>query len=138
MKPAVSIIPEPDRSTEGRAVSRAMKERVRREQGGICARSWCEAPAVDVDHIIPLWNYGKNVRANLEALCPDCHGQKTAAEAKVRAKAKAQGGETGQKARRDRRGGSSIKARPDGGFPPKGSRPLRSRGFASGRKGGGA
>lgn len=133
MRPDVSVIPDPDRSTEGRAVSRAMKDLVRREQNGICARSWCDAPALDVDHIIPLWNFGKNVRANLEALCVDCHAQKTASEAKVRAKAKAQGGETGQKARRDRRGGSSIKARPDGGWPPKGVRKMASRPFPKSR-----
>lgn len=129
MKPTVSLIPEPDRSTEDRDVSRAMKERVRREQDGICARSWCDAPALDVDHIIPLWNFGKNTRANLEALCPDCHAQKTTAEAKVRAKAKAQGGETGQHARRMKRGGSSIKAKANP-WPPKGTRKLGSRPFA--------
>lgn len=128
MRPDLSLIPEADRATESRAVSQAMKDRVRAEQKGICARSWCEAPALDVDHIIPLWNFGKNVRANLEALCETCHAQKTAAEAKVRAKAKAQGGETGQYARRQKRGGSSIK----GGnrFPPKGSVKFgKSRGF---------
>lgn len=112
MKPDLSMIPDPDRSTEVRAVSQAMKDRVRAEQDGICARSWCEGPALDVDHIIPLWNFGKNIRSNLEALCEACHAQKTTAEAKVRAKAKAQGGETGQYARRQKRGGGSIKSAP--------------------------
>lgn len=45
------------------------------------------------------------------------------------AKAKAQGGETGQYARRQKRGGSSIPARADGGFPPKGSVKMPSRPF---------
>lgn len=79
---------------EKRAVSKAMKERVLKEQDRICARSYCEAPAVDVDHIMPLWLRGKNDRANLEGLCVDCHAQKTAAEAKARAKAKRLAGET--------------------------------------------
>lgn len=125
MKPDLSIIPEPDRSTEGRAVSRAMKDRVRQEQGGVCARSWCETPALDVDHIIPLWNYGTNVRANLVALCTTCHAQKTKAEAAMRAKAKAQAGETGQHARRQKRGGSSIQSA--NRWPPKGSVKLPSK-----------
>ena len=110
MKPDFSILPEPDRSTEDRAVSQAMKDRVREEQGGICARSWCEAQALDVDHIIPLWNYGTNERSNLVALCTTCHAQKTKAEAAMRAKAKAQAGETGQHARRQKRGHGSIKS----------------------------
>ena len=125
MKPDISIIPEPDRSTEERAVSQAMKDRVREEQGGICARSWCEAKALDVDHIIPLWNYGTNVRANLVALCTTCHAQKTKAEAAMRAKAKAQAGETGQHARRQKRGGSSIQSA--NRWPPKGSVKLQSK-----------
>ena len=112
MKPDLSIIPEADHSTEDRAVSQAMKQRVRDEQGGICARSWCEAPALDVDHIIALWNNGTNARSNLEALCTVCHAQKTKAEAALRAKAKAQGGETGQWARRQKNG-SRLKS---GGF----------------------
>lgn len=110
MKPEISIIPEPDHSTEDRSVSQAMKQRVREEQGGICARSWCDAPALDVDHIIALWNGGTNDRSNLEALCSTCHAQKTKAEAKMRAKAKAQGGETGQYARRQKNG-SKLKSR---------------------------
>lgn len=129
MKPDLSIIPERDRSTEARAVSQSLKDRVRAEQGGICARSWCEAQALDVDHIIPLWNGGANVKSNLEALCSACHAQKTSAEAKVRAKAKAQGGETGQFARRQKRGGSSIKSKP-GGWPK--GRKLPSRQFSKG------
>lgn len=101
---------QPEPQVEKRAVSKAMRERVLKEQDGICARSYCEAPAVDVDHILPLWLRGKNDRANLEGLCGDCHGQKTAAEAKARAKAKRLAGET-------------CTAKP--------GRPLQGRGFGS-------
>lgn len=120
MKPEISIIPEPDHSTEDRSVSQAMKARVREEQGGNCARSWCEAPALDVDHIIALWNGGNNDRTNLEALCTACHGQKTKAEAALRAKADRQGGFKGQAARRQKNG-SKLKSR---GFDK-----TRSKGF---------
>lgn len=100
----------PEPQVEKRAVSPAMRRRVIAEQDGICARSYCEAPATDVDHILPLWLKGKNDRANLEGLCGPCHGQKTAAEAKARAKAKRLAGET-------------CTAKP--------ARPLQGRGFGS-------
>lgn len=78
-----------------RAVSKATRQAVIAKQDGICKRSYCEAPAVDVDHILPLWSGGTNANDNLEALCVDCHKQKTAAEAKARGKVKRLAGETG-------------------------------------------
>ena len=42
--------------------------------------------AVDVDHIDPLWNGGLDVEENLQALCRECHDEKTAAEEKLRRK----------------------------------------------------
>jgi hypothetical protein len=78
-----------------RAVSKARREAVIKAQDGICKRSYCEAPAVDVDHILPLWSGGTNANDNLEGLCIDCHKQKTAAEAKARGKVKRLAGETG-------------------------------------------
>lgn len=78
-----------------RAVSKAQRQAVIDKQGGVCKRSYCDAPAVDVDHILPLWSGGSNANDNLEGLCVDCHKQKTAAEAKARAKVKRLAGETG-------------------------------------------
>lgn len=101
---------QPEPQVEKRAVSPAMRRRVIAEQDGICARSYCEAPATDVDHILPLWLKGKNDRANLEGLCADCHAVKTKAEAKARAKCKRLAGETKS-------------------APP--ARPLKGRGFGS-------
>lgn len=72
---------------ERRNVSKARRQAVLTCQGHICKRANCEAPAVDVDHIIPLWAGGSNRDDNLEGLCADHHGQKTRAEAKARAKA---------------------------------------------------
>lgn len=53
-----------------------------------------------------------------------CAVKKTAADLAQIAKAKAQGGETGQYARRKQRGSGSIPRRVGGGWPPKGSRKL--------------
>lgn len=85
---------QPEPQVEKRAVTKAMRERVLNEQDRICARSYCDAPATDVDHILPLWLRGKNDRANLEGLCGDCHAVKTKAEAKARGKCKRLAGET--------------------------------------------
>lgn len=72
---------------EKRNVSKARRVAVLERQGHVCKRANCDAPAVDVDHIIPLWAGGSNRDDNLEGLCADHHGQKTRAEAKARAKA---------------------------------------------------
>lgn len=86
MKPDYSLIPEPDRSVEARNVNAARRKAVIERQGGICKRAFCELPATDVDHIIPLWAKGSNKDENLEGLCVPHHKQKTQAEAKMRAK----------------------------------------------------
>lgn len=54
-----------------------------------------------------------------------CAMEKTRADLAVIAKAKAQGGETGQYARRQKRGGSSIRS--GNRWPPKGSVKLRTK-----------
>ena len=43
---------------------------------------------VELDHIVPLWEGGKNEPENFQALCQPCHRAKTADEAKRRARAK--------------------------------------------------
>ena len=50
----------------------------------------CEAkgyarPATQLDHIIPLWQGGKDDESNYQSLCVPCHDEKTAEEAKQRA-----------------------------------------------------
>lgn len=49
----------------------------------------CEAkgyakPATQLDHIIPLWQGGKDDESNYQSLCDECHKDKTAEEARDR------------------------------------------------------
>jgi len=64
-----------------------------------------------IDHITRLDALGKHELENWQLLCIGCHKPKTKtdnAEAKKGARVR---GETGQRARRERRGGSSIQGR---------------------------
>lgn len=73
---------------EKRAVSKERRVKIIAKQNGVCKRANCDEPAIDVDHIIPLWAGGSNRDDNLEGLCVPHHKQKTNAEAKARAKCK--------------------------------------------------
>ena len=42
-------------------------------------------PATQLDHIIPLWQGGKDDESNYQSLCVECHAEKTAEEVKQRA-----------------------------------------------------
>ncbi len=66
---------------------------------------------VEYDHLKPLALGGKNEVENFYALCPDCHSIKTKADVEAIARAKRRSGEKGQRARREKRGGSSIQSR---------------------------
>ena len=50
-----------------------------------CASVGSTSLAVDLDHIIPLWEGGHEAKANRQGLCTECHKTKTADEAKRRA-----------------------------------------------------
>jgi 5-methylcytosine-specific restriction protein A len=45
-----------------------------------CAAQGRTRGATDVDHIVPLARGGTNARENLQPLCHECHGSKTATE----------------------------------------------------------
>lgn len=64
-----------------RIYGRARQERNRMvlTEEPIC-RHCGRAASVEVDHIIPLSEGGAEDRSNLQGLCRDCHGAKTAAE----------------------------------------------------------
>ena len=86
-------------------------------QGVVCPGTGEIVHQVEWDHRIPVELHVKdsidpNRTDNWQALDPDYHRTvKTPADAKVIAKVKRAAGETGQQARRKKRGGSSIKSR---------------------------
>ena len=64
-----------------RSVSETKKKFVAAEQNWKCADCQKQLPAwFEVDHVIKLEYGGSNNIDNLEALCRDCHGKKTAFE----------------------------------------------------------
>jgi 5-methylcytosine-specific restriction protein A len=66
-------------------------QKIRREK--LLANPACErcinqgivTPAVEVDHIVPLWAGGKESDSNRQSLCTTCHQAKTKREASIRA-----------------------------------------------------
>lgn len=81
------------------------------------------------EHRVPLALGGTNLLENRHLFRKPCALAKTVDDIARIAKAKAQGGETGQRARREKRGKSSIPARANP-WPPKGSVKLKGAGFA--------
>lgn len=64
-----------------RSVSETKKKYVASEQGWCCKHCQRQLPAwFEVDHVVKLEYGGSNSIDNLEALCRDCHGKKTALE----------------------------------------------------------
>ena len=64
-----------------RSVSETKKKFVASQQGWTCNKCKNQLPAwFEVDHITRLEYGGSNHVDNLEALCRDCHGRKTAME----------------------------------------------------------
>jgi hypothetical protein len=64
-----------------RSVSETKKKYVAASQNWCCKHCQKQLPAwFEVDHVIKLEYGGSNAIDNLEALCRDCHGRKTACE----------------------------------------------------------
>lgn len=124
MKPLVSIIPEPDRSTEARkAIPRAWKDAALVRTGGQCARLDCEVTTgLEFDHIIALGLQGRHAAENIEPLCGPHHLIKTKRDVEMIARAKRRALETCQGATKQ------IPQRPNP-WGPKGIRKLQSAGF---------
>ena len=90
MKPAVSLIPEPDRSTEERkAIPRAWKDVALARSGGTCARLGCEVrDGLEFDHVLALGLGGAHAAENIEPLCGPHHLAKTKRDVRMIARAK--------------------------------------------------
>ena len=106
------------------SMGKARRLRLWERDGGICYL--CEAKvkageAWDIEHIIPWALSQDDSDENLRVAHKEgCHRAKTTADIGRITKAKRQGLETGQQARRKKRGHGSIKS--GGGFP-KGQKP---------------
>jgi len=57
----------------GLAFSRGLKEKIRKEQKGICADCGKKPKKLEIHHIIPQSMEGPDTRDNAVGLCPECH-----------------------------------------------------------------
>ena len=81
-------------------------------QGYKCAHCECSliTRPFQIDHIQRLDALGKHEPDNWQALCVPCHAEKTRTDNREAKKGARVRGQTGQRARRERRGGSMIKS----------------------------
>lgn len=89
---------------------------------GGCGKPLSSRSEYVYDHEIPLEICGRDEPDDMRPLCHDCDKPKTAADQGVIARAKRLAGETCTGPTR-----RPIPQRPDGGWPPPGSRKLQSR-----------
>lgn len=115
MKPDVSLIPEPDRSTvERKPLTPKQRAQLALDQDGLCGcgcggkLDHAREGTID-EHLDPLALTGTNELTNRSIWRKPCSDAKTRGLDMPRiTKAKAQAGETGQWARRQRRGKGLI------------------------------
>lgn len=118
MKPEVSVMPERDRTTEERKpLTKTQRAKLALEQGGRCGcgcggkLDHAGEGTID-EHVQPLGLHGTNDLENRQIWRKPCSDAKTyRIDLPMMAKAKAQGGETGQYARRQKNG-SRLKSAP--------------------------
>lgn len=123
VKPDKSLIPDPDRSVVARKpLTPKQRAMIALRQGGYCGCG-CGVKldhsgegTID-EHLNPLGLTGTNDLDNREIWRKPCSALKTAGDLANIAASKRKAGETGQWARRQKRGGGSIKSR---GFPKGG------------------
>jgi len=111
-------LPKPEKRRSFTARQRNM---VANRQQWLCNVCKCDLwkIAFEIDHIQRRDALGKHEPDNWQALCVPCHAEKTRTDNREAKKGARIRGEKGQRARRERRGGSSI----------KGGAKLQSRGF---------
>lgn len=97
-------------ATPRASMTSARRRRILARQGPICARSDCDLPWSEIDHIVPLAMGGAEADGNCEGLCTAHHAEKTVRDIRVI-----------RKAQRQQRAHLGLKPR----LGPK----LRSRGF---------
>ena len=111
------------------SMSKARRLRLFARDGGLChlcKRKVLAGEDYEIDHIIPWALAFDDSDDNLRVAHKTCHRtDKTGDDVKRIAKAKAQGGETGQYARRQNRGHGLIQSRPFSKDGPKQKIPSR-------------
>ena len=100
-------VPEKRRSFTAR-----QRNEVANRQEWLCNICKCDLWGIrfDVDHVQRLDALGKHEPNNWQALCVPCHADKTRTDNREAKKGARVRGEKGQRARRERRGGSMIKS----------------------------
>jgi 5-methylcytosine-specific restriction endonuclease McrA len=95
-----------------RGFTARQREAIAERQAYGCANCGCSLVTnkFQIDHIQRLDALGKHEPSNWQALCVPCHAEKTRTDNREAKKGARVRGEKGQRARRERRGGSSIKS----------------------------
>ena len=92
-------------ATHKRSVSDKVKAEVLWRDSATCRL--CNETLLDFrwqcDHIVPLWDGGSNVLDNLQAICANCHSEKTILEAQLRARRRREAAEAAAAAERAER-----------------------------------
>lgn len=83
------MIREKVEATPRLSVSPARRKRVLEAHNGVCYYPDCEeTQGLEFEHIVPLWMGGKDDDSNTAPMCREHHKQKTALDAKMRARTK--------------------------------------------------
>ena len=95
-----------------RSFTARQREAIAEAQAYGCANCGCSLVTnkFQIDHIQRLDALGKHEPDNWQALCVPCHAEKTRTDNREAKKGARVRGQTGQRARRERRGGSMIKS----------------------------
>ena len=102
-------LPKPEKR---RSFTARQRNEVANRQDWLCNICKCDLWGIrfDVDHVQRLDALGKHEPSNWQALCVPCHAEKTRTDNREAKKGARVRGEKGQRARRERRGGSMIKS----------------------------
>ena len=64
-----------------RKINEAQQKAIWRKQGSVCNLCGSMSPQINVDHICPRFAHGSDEDENMQAICQNCHAQKTMLEA---------------------------------------------------------
>lgn len=94
------------------SIPKRIRNRVLSLAGGLCELCGTVLTQWHCDHVTAHFYVNEHALENLQALCPPCHAIKTKIDMGQIAKVRRMAMETGQQARRARRGHGLIRSRP--------------------------